>query len=171
VTFERTGQRRYAVTVERREATDLRVDPAPGYDPLLPHDLVHFVVEVEAGLRDGIFGQLAAGGNAGLFLPTQEQRTKAWGRRVDRRNRSTGREMGRSEELAAQVFPRWLRRRGLVPGSHYGLTEPPPTTLTEDELDRLFRQLDDLSREWRSLAVGQSMTVTWPWPERPARRR
>ncbi|GAB97074.1 hypothetical protein BJY21_000461 [Kineosphaera limosa] len=169
VTFTRTGERRYGVDIERTQAGDLRMHPAPGFDPLLPHDLVHFVVEVEFGLRDGIFGQVAAGGDANTFVPTQEQRTKAWARRAERRNRATGTQIGRSEELAAQVFPRWLRRRGHRPSPHYPHTDPPPSDLPEPDLERCFARLDDLSAAWQALEVGQSMSVTWPWPERPTR--
>ncbi|QKE84623.1 hypothetical protein [Arthrobacter sp. NEB 688] len=166
VRFERTAHRRYAVAVLRTLHGDLRLDPAPGYSDLIPHDLVHLVVEQEIGLRQGIFGQLAAGGNAGTFVPTQELRTKAWARQVERRNRSTGGDMGRSEDLAAQVYPRWLRHSGHVPGSHSVRQDPPATDLTASELDRAFERLDVLSRQWRALDVGRSMTVEWPWPER-----
>lgn len=161
VRFERTGERRYAVAVLRADHGDLRMDPAPGYSDLIPHDLVHLVVEEEFGLRDGIFGQLAAGGNAGTFAPTDELRTKAWARQVERRNRSTGLEMGRSEDLAAQVYPRWLRHRGHEPGSHYALQEPPPTELSDADLARAMDRLDDLSARWKAVGVGGSLTVEW----------
>lgn len=164
--FERTGHRRYAVAVLRDRHGDLRMDPAPGYSDLIPHDLVHWVVEEEFGLRDGIFGQLAAGGNAGSFVPTEELRTKAWARQVERRNKSTGTEMGRSEDLAAQVYPRWLRHGGHLPGSHYVRQDPPPTDLSDTELDRAIKRLDVLSGQWRAVDVGGSITVRWPWPER-----
>ena len=141
------------------------MDPAPGYSDLIPHDLVHWVVEEEFGLRDGIFGQLAAGGNAGTFVPTEELRTKAWARQVERRNRTTGRDMARSEELAAQVYPRWLRHGGHLPGSHYVQQTPPPTDLGETELDRAFGRLDALAARWRVVEVGGSLAVEWPWPE------
>jgi hypothetical protein len=166
VRFERTGRRRYAVAVLRSRHGDLRMDPAPGYSDLIPHDLVHWVAEQEFGLRDGIFGQLAAGGNAGTFVPTEELRTKAWARQVERRNRSTGTEMGRSEALAAQVYPRWLRQGGHLPGSHYVHQDPPRTDLSPTDLDRAFERLDSLSGTWRAVGVGGSMTVEWPWPER-----
>lgn len=169
VAFERTGERRYAVAVHRELSTDLRMDPAPGFDPLIPHDLVHLVVEVELGLRDAVFGQLAAGGNAGTFVPTQEQRTKAWARAVERRNRATGSEMGRSEELVAQVFPRWLRRRGLRPDSHYAVVEPPATSLDPAVLDVIHSRLDALSDRWQATPVGGRLVVDWPWPERSGR--
>ncbi len=166
VRFERTGHRRYAVAVLRSRHGDLRMDPAPGYSDLIPHDLVHWVAEEVFKLRDGIFGQLAAGGNAGTFVPTEELRTKAWARQVERRNRSTGAEMGRSEALAAQIYPRWLRHRGHMPGSHYVQQDPPPTDLSAAELERAFERLDSLSVAWRSVRVGEAMTVDWPWPER-----
>lgn len=164
--FERTGQRRYAVAVLRSQHGDLRMDPAPGYSDLIPHDLVHWVVEEEFGLRDAIFGQLAAGGNAGTFVPTEELRTKAWARKVEKRNRTTGAEMDLSEALAAQVYPRWLRLRGHLPGSSYVLGAPPPTDLSGSDLARTYERLDSLSGQWRAVGVGGSMSVQWPWPER-----
>ncbi|HUF02204.1 MAG TPA: hypothetical protein VMN35_07250 [Gaiellaceae bacterium] len=58
VTFMKLGARRYGVAVSREKAPDLIMASAPGYDPFLPHDLVHLVAECEWGLRHGIFGQL-----------------------------------------------------------------------------------------------------------------
>ncbi|MCB0909657.1 MAG: hypothetical protein KDB63_21360 [Nocardioidaceae bacterium] len=165
VRFERTGERQYAVTVVRTRHGDLRMAPAPGFSDLIPHDLVHLVVEAELGLRDGIFGQLAAGGNAGTFVPIHELRTKAWARQVERRNRATGREMGRSEDLVAQVYPRWLRRAGHHPVDGVR-RDPPPTELSQARLARLMSRLDALSAQWRAVVVGGSMSVEWPWPER-----
>jgi hypothetical protein len=93
VSFIKSGAHQYGVTVERAAATNLQMHPAPGYDDWLPHDMVHFVVEREAGLRDGIFGQLAAGGDAHTFVPAEQQRTRRWARRTERRNRTAGRDI------------------------------------------------------------------------------
>lgn len=38
----------------------VEMNRAPGYDPLMPHDLLHLIVESELGLTRGIFGQLAS---------------------------------------------------------------------------------------------------------------
>lgn len=83
------------------------------YDEDLPHDFVHFVVEEELGLTRGVFGQLAAGGDAGTFRITH---AGAGGRelsRARRRHRDRGRrlsEEGSSEaelsERAATICPR-----------------------------------------------------------------
>lgn len=99
VRFTKTGEHRYGVTVDRDLAADLRMHPASGYDEWLPHDLVHFVVERDAGLRDGIFGQLAAGGDAHTFVPADQRRTKRWARHSERRNAASGQDIGQSERL------------------------------------------------------------------------
>ena len=67
VHFIRSGERRYGMRIEREGAPVLVMDPAPGFDPDLPHDMVHFVVEAALGLKTGVFGQIAAGGDAGSF--------------------------------------------------------------------------------------------------------
>ena len=67
--------------------------------------------------------------------------------------------MARSEDLAAQVFPRWLRHSGHLPGTHYVRQEPPPTDLSDAELGRAYNRLSQLSARWRAVEVGASMTV------------
>lgn len=51
--FRRTGDRRYAVVAKRAEMPDVEMDPAPGYSELIPHDLMHLVVEAKLGLARG----------------------------------------------------------------------------------------------------------------------
>lgn len=65
--FRRTGERRYAVEAQRVRFPKLVMDPAPGYNRLIPHDMMHLVVEAQLGIAHGVFGQLAAGGDAGTF--------------------------------------------------------------------------------------------------------
>ena len=65
LTFRRTGQRRYAVEARRTSFPDVEMNPAPGYDRCIPHDMMHLVVEAKLGLTRAVFGQLAAGGDAG----------------------------------------------------------------------------------------------------------
>jgi len=67
VTFTKEGPRRYSVYVSRERYVDLRCGSI-GYDDWLPHDLLHFVAEAEFGLDGAIFGDLASGGNARIFV-------------------------------------------------------------------------------------------------------
>src|SRR5262245_23165976 len=74
VEFHRTGEKRYAVVILREGLPNLEMNPAPGFDALMPHDMLHFLVEQELDLRRGIFGQIALGGTAGTFhqAPTEK---------------------------------------------------------------------------------------------------
>lgn len=62
VIFRRTGARRYAVVVEMPGEATQTMNPAPGFDENIPHDLVHYVVEAALGLDAGVFGRAARGG-------------------------------------------------------------------------------------------------------------
>jgi hypothetical protein len=152
VTFVKKGPRRYAVEVHRDRYPDLWCGSI-GYDDRLPHDLLHFVAEAEYGLDGAVFGDLAAGGNARIFMPVdREQIPKMWRKqRIKRTRLPEGR---RSEELAWQLDKGW-RTRTLTPA--------------------LQQKLDDLAERWQALQVGGSLTLEWPRPEgrrrRPPQRR
>ena len=103
VTFRRTGERRYAVVAAPDGHPPVTMDPAPGFDPRLPHDLVHYAVEREHGIELGVFGQLAAGGNLRTFRrldATPDRRLRRRGERLAREHLG---ELARSERLAAEA--------------------------------------------------------------------
>ena len=112
VTFVKKGPRRYAVEVRRDRYPDLWCGSI-GYDDRLPHDLLHFVAEAEYGLDGGVFGDLAAGGNARIFQSFDPKLTaKMWRKqRIHRTRLPDGR---RSEQLAGELEQRW-RARTLEP--------------------------------------------------------
>jgi hypothetical protein len=143
VTFVKK-ERRYDVHVSRDRATDLFIRSAPGYDDWLPHDVLHFFAEAEFGLDKGIFGHLAAGGNARMFIPVDPKETvKIWRKnRIKRFRLPEGR---RSEELAGQLESQW----------HARTAEP-----------ALLEKLDRLAEQWHALPIGGSLTLDWPHPER-----
>jgi hypothetical protein len=142
VTFVKKGARRYAVEVSRERYPDLWCGSI-GYDDHLPHGLLHFVAEAEYGLDGGVFGDLAAGGNARIFQSYDEESTaRLWRRQRIRRTRLP--EGRRSEELAWQLEQDW-RTRTLSP--------------------QLQKKLDDLAARWHALQIGGSLTLEWPRPE------
>lgn len=100
VHFRKSGARHYGVPVERENGPAVMVEPAPGYDDFLPHDLLNFVAEAEWGLDGGVFGQLGSGDDPELFLPVDEELVGKWVRRrkLRRKEHPRGR---RSEALAA----------------------------------------------------------------------
>jgi hypothetical protein len=110
VTFAKIGERSYSVAARRASGDVLHMPRGPGYDPWLPHDVVHFVVERHFGIACGVFGQLAAGGDAGTFF-TIPHRRRDPARRLSNRLGALGREdTARSERLAGACMAAWHAR-------------------------------------------------------------
>src|SRR4029077_17903667 len=118
VHFMKAGPRHYGVLVERESGPTVRVQPAPGFDEFLPHDLLHFVAEAEWGIDGGIFGQLAAGGDPGLFLPVEEELLDKWVRNRKMRKKEHPRGL-RSEAIASILDAAWRKRTGRAPLPEY----------------------------------------------------
>jgi hypothetical protein len=179
--FSRTGQRRYAVAAQREGFPDVVMNPAPGYDPLLPHDMMHLVVEAQLGLTRGIFGQLAAGGDAGSFHLSvgRDQSSRKIGRvrkRVIARGKSLLRQgqdqTTQSERATYLCWTEWLarsspRERRMTMAQQARqirntFTATELRALNERKLNEICKHLDELSSHWGRLEVGQSMAVSWP---------
>lgn len=184
VIFQRTGQRRYAVEAQRPGRPDLVMNPAPGYDPLIPHDMMHLVVEAQLGLTRGVFGQLAAGGDAGTFhVPMNSTDSSRKLARVRKRVRGKGSKLlkegrddsERSERATFICWHEWLARSSS--SDHKQLSREMAKQakqvrdtggaeelrkLTDGKLDEICTHLDQLSSQWSNLEVGQSIAVRWP---------
>ncbi len=182
--FQRTGHRRYAVEVHRQVFPDLEMKPAPGYDQLIPHDLMHMVVEAQLGLNRGVFGQLAAGGDAGTFHPifTHNETTREIARvrtHVKERGKKLLREgrddCARSERATYICWQYWLSTsqsadlkaisRSMAQQAKEVrdvATAKELSALNQSKLAEICKHLDALSSQWSSLAVGQSIAVRWP---------
>jgi hypothetical protein len=157
VTFTKQGGRRYLVGIDREHGPPLQPRHGPGYDEQLPHDIVHYVVEEQLGLRLGVFGQLAAGG-AGLFSPAPADR-RAGDRKAGRRFATAGRDdMRRSEAAAGRCFAEWRRRTGAATGP-VGDVAP---DLAESDVERIVSRLEEVAQAWRALAPGAALTFDWP---------
>ncbi len=181
VHFIRSGERRYGMRIERADAPVLVMDPAPGFDPDVPHDMVHFVVEAALGLKAGVFGQIAAGGDAGSFhveagaALSAKERQRAARKQVVKGAKlikSQGRE-GELSEIAAFLFDIGWRssQRPDSPAQRAALgeAERTRTSLSADErvrIDaarpRVFEAFERLSKAWRALPVGEALILEWP---------
>ncbi|MGE0885728.1 MAG: hypothetical protein AB7P14_19435 [Blastocatellales bacterium] len=181
VEFRRTSERRYAVIIHRNGQAPMEMNPAPGYDPLMPHDLLHFIVESELGLRQGIFGQIAEGGTAGTFhsaASTAESNRKA-ARSRRRENRRGGKLLQQGREDSAQseratviCLYEWMARsddpvrRKLAAEMVVTVSnirrQQSAAEFSENTIKRICARMDELSAQWSALDVGQSLTVRWP---------
>jgi len=163
VTFTRTGERRYRVSVEGPGVMSSWMEPAPGYDERLPHDMAHFVVENELGITGGIFGQLASGGHARTFHPTDEKarrKVAQRGKRIATANRD---DAMLSEKVVYLACRTWNK----------GISEAAPIEgVSTEDIRRVCREFDAVSATWSKLTVGESMTLVWRGrAARPQRRK
>jgi hypothetical protein len=160
VTFWKLSGRRYSMSIARERGPALATRNGPGYDDYLPHDAVHFLVEAEAGLARGVFGQIAAGRN-NIFWPADPAQRRHQARREKKKKPTIIEyaEMTTSERLASLCQPLWELRAGRRTQLPAWLTlDTPPSPLVE----RILGRLDEFAARWRSLHPGGSITLTWP---------
>ena len=167
VQFRRTGVRRYSVTIVRPGLPVLEKSPAPGYDDLLPHDVIHLIVERVLGLQRGIFGQAAEGGTAGMFYPANsDARTP---REASRQRRSLAKrsdrllQAGRQDTAASEAATyiarmAWDARRTSREPKMAGTRTGP---VSAGQLAQICNEMDALSARWISLPMGEVLTVRW----------
>ena len=162
VTFTKLTGRRYVMSVVRERGPALAPRQAPGYDDYLPHEAVHLLVELEAGLAGGVFGRLAAG-QSNIFW-TVDPAAVARQRRRERKRRPTKQEraeMARSELLASACAPLWELRtdRRTEPPEWFSRLEP--DIAASPLVERIIDRLDAFAARWHELAPGDSITVEW----------
>lgn len=184
IQFRRTGERRYAVAIHRSGQPPLEMNPAPGYDSAMPHDLLHFIVESELGLQQGIFGQIADGGTAGTFRSVAEtgesekdvaRRRRKTIRRGEKLLRAGGQESAQSERATNICLYEWLARStdparqklaaemAVNAKSVRGqLSTAEGQALNDAAIKRICARMDELSQQWATLEIGQALSVFWP---------
>jgi hypothetical protein len=166
VTFTKVAGRRYLMTVVRERGPQLAPRHGPGYDDYLPHDAVHFLVEAEARLACGVFGQIAAG-QSNIFWAADLKGLRRQARREAKRIPSAAEraDMGRSEDLAGCCQPLWELRAGHrreLPVWWSSVT-PDMLELLESPLcERILARLDEFAARWHALPVGRNITLSWP---------
>jgi hypothetical protein len=183
VEFQKTGERRYAVIIIRDDKTKLEMNPAPGFDPLMPHDMLHFLVEQELGLRQAIFGQVAMGGSAGSFMKhPSESKNERKDARERRKLKQKGEkilktgidECAQSERATYICLQNWyanstdesLRTRANEmkdnAQSVFGtMSESEKLKLNKEKLAQIRKRMDELSANWSSLGINQSISLEW----------
>lgn len=160
VTFKRTGERRYSVSVEGSGINAATMDPAPGYHDKLPHDAAHFIVENELGIMGGVFGQLAAGGTANTFFSIDAKRPKKAKKRGAEMLKANKEDAVFSEHAVYTAQSRWEAHEII-----------PETRIADDDLKRIIDRFEEFSKIWSRLPVGGSITLVWKHDPKVKRTR
>ena len=154
VVFERLDARRYSIGIVPNDRYDVGADVplrgAPGQGRA-PHDLVHFVVEEQAELRLGIYGQVAAGGEVGgFFRPAPDDRSHARDAMRSKRLGRAGRDdCALSEQLAALV-----NTDGAIDRARAEEFDP-------DLIHAIELRLGEVLRRWDRVQPGGRLILTW----------
>jgi hypothetical protein len=182
VTFLRTGERRYAVRAVIDGGQTVQMDQAPGFDPLMPHDLQHFIVEKCLGIEGGIFGRLAVGGTAKTFHAIVEGGSAREASRIRRKQAardgkilpSQTDDYARSERATYVCWQDWLQHAAnpemrsraieMRVGADGMMARMAPTeraSFTAEKRAEIRREFQRLSAHWSALAVGEGFTEPW----------
>jgi hypothetical protein len=182
VIFLRTGERRYAVRAVLQGKPILEMNPAPGYDSHMPHDLQHFIVERAFGIEGGIYGQLAVGGTAGTFHAIAERVNPRKASRERRKRERKGSQLmpsqrsdsARSEWATFICWHDWLRHsddpshraralkmnetaRGLLAA----MRRDERALYTSEKMTEIRSEFERLSERWVALKIGEGFAEPW----------
>jgi hypothetical protein len=118
------------------------------YGPVLPHDLVHYVVEDELGLEFGFWGLVAAGAKL--------QSVQAYGARDPRRIPPP------NDPVVGAHIDDLLAAEGLVAAfSAFPGTGPEPE-LDADRIERIRARITRLNEQWQATGPGEMLRLRWP---------
>lgn len=160
VTFKRTHERGYSVSIEGPGIGPATMDPAPGYDARLPHDAAHFIVENELGIMGGVFGQLAVGGTANTFHSQDSRAQRKARRRGAEIAKANKKDALFSEHAIYAAQARW-EKHDIIPD-----TKIPPA-----DIARIIEKFEEFAAKWSNLRVGGSVTLEWKGSSKPKLRR
>ncbi|WP_322750757.1 MULTISPECIES: hypothetical protein [unclassified Frankia] len=173
VSFTRRRGQLDRVHVTRSDASTTRWE-FPSYGDVLPHDLVHLIVEVELGLTDGFWGLIDQGADV-VMVDSQAVITRD---RVPLTEQPGADFTGlmRAEEAVALLGPQpHLEQPGKIIVARLdpdSLTAPDPrdtahrlgfqlpNTATPERIDAIHTRLRTLARQWRDTDDG-TITLTW----------
>ena len=118
------------------------------YGAMLPHDLVHYVVEDELGLQFGFWGLIAAGAKL--------QSVQAYGARDPRRIPP------QDDPLVAAHIDELLTAEGFV-AAFSGLpgTGPDPE-LEPGQVERIRARIAELNERWQATGPEEVLRLRWP---------
>jgi hypothetical protein len=183
IEFHKTSQRSYAVKILRENLPVLEMNPAPGFDDLMPHDLCHLIVEQVLKIENAIFGQILQNGNAGTFrnAPNESLNSKNDSRQR-RKSAQKGKKMvkenlndyQKSERATYICWQNWLenssdaelKKRSVemkknAESVFNQMSAEERAIYTKEKLAQVRERMTQLSNEWKNLKPGEFMTINW----------
>jgi hypothetical protein len=166
ITFTRLDERFVETTVTRDDGA-LLATRSPGAGDRLPHDLIHYVVESELGLEDGLWGGVASGVTYKNFRIVVPPKTKQRPRRPRRKTKRKG--LLEAEVLVWVLHDIWdgtaEREWGTIRAFLDSIWSPRARSradeLEPETIRRVREALDRTEAEWKRVPRGGQLRVTW----------
>jgi hypothetical protein len=152
LTFRAQGSNECVTTAERPDGVVVGLPPA-GRKWRVPHDMGHAATEMALGLRDGIFGTIAAGGMFGGMTVLEGKPRHDAAARSERLLKANSSSLGDAELLAGVIHHSVEKESEQSPWEWFQRTwasrhaEPLPWTL--DDVTAAQDLLRELERKWR----------------------
>jgi len=140
VVFTKLSDRRHRVSVVRHDGSSDSVELDS--KDFLRHDLAHFAVEIELGLRQGVWGSVAAGGSLD-------------GEGID------GADVAAAERLAGPMQT-MMRTEASAERIEHVLRRVAPELAGPELAARLHERLRALRGHWAATSYGSEMDLDWP---------
>lgn len=181
IEFIKTSERSYAVRILRENFSMLEMNPAPGFDDLMPHDLCHLIVEQAFKIENAIFGQTAKGSGTFRIQPLESSNSKS-----DSRQRRKAKQKGKdsvkqnqedylkSERATYVCWQNWLAHsadsklkqqaeemRINAESIFSQMSWAERAVYTKENLVKVRTRMDELSNQWQNLKIGEAMSVDW----------
>lgn len=168
-------ERAYAV-VERDDGAVYRLYGGPA-GPRLPHDIMHFVVERELHIRDGIWGGIASGvifdtmqHVSGRRPPHARDRSKELLATFDQRGLRAELLAGFVQRVACLDHPTDIQIMTLA-ATQLSILPDADADLEPAEVAAAAQALQVEAARWARLRIGQELSYDWPRTALAARRR
>ena len=166
ITFTRVDER-FVETTVRREDGAVLATRSPGGTDRLPHDLIHYVVESELGLDDGLWGRIASGVTYTNFRVLEQPKRKQRLRRPRSKTKRKG--LLEAEVLVWILHDIWDGTAERECGTIRAFLDSkwsPRTRSRADELDertiaRVREALDRTETKWKRVPFGGELRVDW----------
>ncbi len=165
VSFHRGKGRDYVSLARRDDGVVVRLQSNSHhrfFDPPLPHDLAHFVVEQELELEAGLWGVIAAGGLFGpdmVVAGRQRPHAAARGREVKRR---AGDRLSQAEVLVRVLSEIACAAEESNPAVVHRIpAQRRPDGLDARDVRRTCERLREAARQWARVPPGASLDFVW----------
>jgi hypothetical protein len=171
VTFHREAGRAYHAIIDRPDGVTVRLKGGSynPFDPPLPHDVAHLVVEDGLGLRHGLWGVIAAGGLFGQNAVLSGRQRPHAARRAREIVKAHHDELNQAEMVVAAVCR--LAHAGRE-GDARALARLTgrwrPSGASAATVPAVAAQLREAAGRWDAVPVGGTLALEW---DAPVRRR